>query len=73
MSDDAVTLAVLKTEFEAFRDEMREETRAIKESTDELVKAWNAAGTFIKAVKLLSTLIAAVGAMWLFIKTGRPG
>lgn len=61
-----VTLAVLKTEVDALRVEVGELTK----STSDLVAAWNAASTFIKFVKLLSTIIAAVGAIWLFVKNG---
>lgn len=65
-NDEAVTLALLKTEVDALRDEVA----ALTKSTGDLVAAWNAAATFVKFIKLLSSLIAAGGAIWLFFRSG---
>jgi hypothetical protein len=60
--DRPVTMAEFKRLEEKFDD--------LATSTKALVEAWNTATGVVKFVKLLSTLIAAVGAIWLFIKHG---
>ena len=60
--DRPVTMAEFRRLEEKF-DEMNSSTKA-------LVEAWNTATGVVKFVKLLSTLIAAVGAIWLFTKHG---
>lgn len=63
---DAVTIAVLQAEVVQLRDEVKE----LSDSTRALVEAWNAAGGIVKFVKWLSTLVAAIGTVYLFVKHG---
>jgi hypothetical protein len=64
--EDILSLATMKAEIEQLRGEVAELT----DSTRALVEAWNAAGSFIKFVKLISTLLAAIAAIWLFVTHG---
>jgi hypothetical protein len=59
-------LAVLETTVEQLRDEVSQ----LNASTKALVDAWNTATGVVKFVKLMSTMIAAMGAVWLFIRHG---
>lgn len=64
--EDILTLATMKAEM----DQLREEVRAQTTATKELVDAWKAAGKVVQFVKWVSQLIAALTAIWLFLKHG---
>lgn len=64
--ENIVSLAVLQVEMEQVKAELAANT----EATKELIAAWNAAGKVIAFIKLCASLIAALGAIWLFMKTG---
>jgi hypothetical protein len=59
-------LAVLETEVEAMRSEVKELRAEIRA----LVDAWNAATGLVKFIKLLSTVLAALGAIYMFVAHG---
>lgn len=57
--------------------ELREEVQALTESTKALVEAWNTATNVVKFVKVLSSLVAALAAIYFFVTHGfaapKPG
>jgi hypothetical protein len=57
---------ITKAEF----DRLEEKVDALTGQTRALVDAWTTATGVVKFVKALSTFIAAVGALWLFMKHG---
>lgn len=61
-------LAVLENEVKSIHGEI-EKMRA---EVSALVDAWNAATGLVKFVKLLSTLVAAIGAIYVFFTHGVP-
>lgn len=64
--EDILSLALLQVKVEKLSEEVVELTA----STKALVEAWNAAGGVVKFVKWLSTLVAAIGSLWLVIRFG---
>jgi hypothetical protein len=63
---DQAAIAVLQSQLERLRAEVGE----LSKSTKALVDAWNTATGMVKFVKLLSTVVAAIGAIYLFVKHG---
>jgi HAMP domain-containing protein len=64
--NDDLSLALLRREME----ELRAEVGELTSSTKALVEAWNTATGLVRFVKFLSTLIAALGAIYLFVRYG---
>lgn len=50
--------------------ELREEVQALTASTKALVEAWNTATNVVKFVKVLSSVMAAVAAIYFFVTHG---
>ena len=63
---DNVAFAILQREVEV----LTEQVAALRQSTQELVDAWKAAGTIVKVVKLAATIVASIGAIFLVFKHG---
>lgn len=63
-TDDFVSIALLQMEVDGLRKEVAEQTAATKE----LVEAWKAAGKMVAFVKWTSTLVTALGILWVFVK-----
>lgn len=57
---------VTKAEFDRLEGKVDE----MSTSTKELVEAWKTAGGVVKFVKWLSTLVAAIGSLWLVFRFG---
>jgi hypothetical protein len=64
--NDAVAIAALEEQVRELRDDVEDLAR----STKALVDAWNTATGMVKFVKLLATLVAAVGAIYVFFAHG---
>lgn len=62
--EEFVSLALLQLDVERLSGEVAELTK----STKALVEAWNAASWFITFIKWSSTVVTALGILWLFFK-----
>lgn len=62
--EEFVSIAILQLEVEALQKTVEAQT----EATRALVDAWNAAGKVVLFVKWASTLVTALGILWLFLK-----
>ena len=58
--DELFSIAELQADVGALRVEVKELTTATKD----LVEAWKAAGSVVKFVKYASTLVTALGILW---------
>lgn len=65
-ADEAVTLALVLREVK----DLRGDVAAHRAETEGLIEAWKTAGGVVKFVKLLSTVLAALGAVYLFFRHG---
>lgn len=61
--EEFVSLAILQLDVENLRYDVRKQT----EATKELVDAWKAAGKAVAFVKWASTLVTALGILWVFV------
>lgn len=59
-------IAVLARDVELLREEVEE----LSKSTQALVDAWNTATGLVKFIRLLSTVAAAMGALYMFLRHG---
>lgn len=66
MSDEDPNRSITKAEF----DRLEEKVTGLVTDTRALVDAWNAAGGLVKFVKLIATLMTALGGIWLILTHG---
>lgn len=52
--------------------ELRSEVKELTASTKALVEAWDTATNVVKFVKLLASIVAAIGVIWFFVTYGFP-
>lgn len=65
-SQDGAKLAVLRSEVRQLRDEVKQ----LSSETRALVDAWTAATGLLRFVKVVSTLVAALGVIYFFLTHG---
>jgi hypothetical protein len=69
-NQDNLSLEALKSDFDDFRQEVRDGMAAQTRATKELVEAWNAAGKLLLFIKGLAKLMAAIGVIYVALKHG---